>query len=150
MAETLTCSWCSAEATVGSTTCPDCGAALRMHDGVEVLKIPGVTVVDPGLESWAAQPLHIPGASPSQAFAGSAVITAASGAPGGLAALGALGAIAAAEYLGAAPEGGARVDPERVGQLDPYIVDALERFDRGEAPESAPVWPVAEETAEGA
>jgi hypothetical protein len=134
MAEWQTCAWCSGEAAADATVCPDCGAALRMHEAVEVLKIPGVTVLDPGLEAWAAQPVHIPGTSPSQALAGSAVTSAAVGGAGSIVALGALGAVAAAEYLSTGGDGSHHVNPEAVGQLDPYIVDAIERFDRGEEP----------------
>jgi hypothetical protein len=105
-----------------------------MHEAVKALKIPGVTAVDPGLEAWAAQPLHLPGASPSQAYAGSAVLSAAAGDPIGIAALGALAGLAASEFLSAGSDGSGQVDPERVGRLNPYIVDALERYDRGEGP----------------
>jgi hypothetical protein len=96
-----------------------------------VLKIPGVTVVDPSLESWDAQPLHLPGASPSQTLAGPVATAAVAGGPMAVVGMGALVGVAAAELLtaGGGTAVGRHIDPDHVGELDPYIVDAMTRLE---------------------
>jgi hypothetical protein len=127
------CSWCSAATPAAATRCPACGAALVQHEAIAEVRIPGLTVVDPALEAWNAQPLRIAGPSPSQGMAGSAIVAAAGGGPAGLVALGALAGAAAVEYLGAGPEASSRpIDPEHVGELDGYVVQALEHYERGD------------------
>jgi len=125
------CPWCSAQASPGAARCPACGAALAQRESIGDLVIPGVTTVDPGLQAYAAQPLRIPGSSPSQGIAGGAVVAAAAvGGPLGLVALGGLAAVAASEYRGASrgSPGGA-VEEEDVGRPSEAVLQALKRLD---------------------
>jgi hypothetical protein len=105
-----------------------------MHEAVKALKTLGVTAVDPGLEARAAQPLHLPGASRARPTpvlpssqrqpvtrSASPLSARSPGRP-------------RANSSSAGSDGSGQVDPERVGRLNPYIVDALERYDRGEGP----------------
>jgi hypothetical protein len=134
------CPWCSARGEADATHCPACGAALAQRESIGGLVIPGVTSVDPALLAYAAQPLHIPGASPSQGVAGAALGAAALGGPVGLAAIGGLAALAATGYLGAAPGGGRRPgDLEALGQPSDAALQAVERLEQaGESPAAPP------------
>jgi RNA polymerase subunit RPABC4/transcription elongation factor Spt4 len=134
------CPWCSALASPEATQCPACGAALAQRESIGDLVIPGVTNVDPALQSYAAQPLRIPGSSPSHGIAGGAVVAAAAaGGPLGLVALGGLAAVAASEYLGAGRGmSGAAVDVEDVGRPSEAVLQALTRLDHEAALTPAP------------
>ena len=102
--------------------------------------IPGVTTVDPALTAYAAQPLRIPGSSPSQGLAGGTVVAAAAaGGPLALAAFAGLAAVAATEYLGAshgAP--GSQVELKDVGRPSEAVLQALERLEREAAEPPGP------------
>ncbi len=129
-----TCPWCSAPAADDATTCAACGAALAQREALGGLVIPGLTAVDPGLEAYAAQPLRIPGPSPTQAHASGAVAAGLMGGPVGLAALGGLAAMAAAEYLGA---GGGAGGTDGIGvphELAVRMVEQLEEQERTGTP----------------
>ncbi len=122
------CPWCSATAAAEATSCPACGAALVQPEAIADLRIPGVTTVDPGLEWYASQPMHVRPASPSQAMAGGVIMAAAAGGPVGLAALGGLAAVATAEYLSSRGSGiSGPVDLDAVGQPSGYVLRALEQ-----------------------
>lgn len=136
-----TCPWCSASALADATQCPACGAALAQRESIGDLVIPGVTSVDPGLQAYAAQPVHIPGPNPSQGMAAGGVAAAAAlGGPLGLAAaLGGLAALAAVEYQGAeSRSGGPAVKPDAVGQPSEAALLALERLGQVPKPDAAP------------
>jgi hypothetical protein len=136
-----TCPWCSASASTDATQCPACGAALAQRESIGDLVIPGVTSVDPGLQAYAARPLHISGPSPSQGMAAGGVAAAAAlGGPIGLAAaLGGLAAVAAVEYQGAASRsGGPVVKPDAVGRPSEAALLALERLGQVPEPDAAP------------
>ena len=60
------CPWCSAPVPPGATRCPSCGDAIAQRDAIGDLEIPGVTVVDPSLAAYDAQPSHIPLSIPSR------------------------------------------------------------------------------------
>jgi hypothetical protein len=126
------CPWCSEPAAAEATHCRACGAALAQRETIGGLVIPGVTTVDPALQAYAAQPLRIPGSSPSQGVAGGAVVAAAAaGGPLGLAALAGLAAVAASEYLGAnhgTP--GSPADANDIGRPSEAVLQALERLER--------------------
>jgi hypothetical protein len=111
------CPWCSAPAPPDATHCPACGDALAQRESIDDLAIPGVTTVDPVLEAYAAQPLHIPLPIPSSVdpIDGSINLT-------GMAELAAL----------AAPDGSradAPVDPNTVGKPSDAALEAAERMD---------------------
>ncbi len=125
------CPWCSVAVHGDATTCPACGAAIAQRESIGDLVIPGVTAVDPALRAYDAQPLHIPGPSPSQGLAAGAVAAAASGGIGGLAVLGGVAAVAAAEYLGARrTDGGPPVDLDHLGEPSEAARLMLERIER--------------------
>jgi hypothetical protein len=129
------CPWCSARATQDATHCPACGAALAQRESIAGLVIPGVTTVDPALQAWDAQPLRIPGASPTQGAASVALGAAVLGGPVGLMAAGGLAALAATEYLGVTGGGRHAVDLETLGQPSEAARQAVERLEReGEPP----------------
>ena len=112
------CPWCSAPVPPDATHCPACGDALAQRESIDDLAIPGVTTVDPVLEAYAAQPLHIPLPTPSSVdpIGGSINLT-------GMAELAAL----------AAPDGSradAPVDPNTVGKPSDAALRAVERLDR--------------------
>ena len=134
------CPWCSALASAEATHCRACGAALAQRTTIGDLVIPGVTTVDPALQAYAAQPLRIPGSSPTQGIAGGAfVAAAAAGGPLGLAALGGLAAVAASEYLGASRgTPGAAIDPTDVGRPSEAVLQAVKRLDDEAATAAAP------------
>jgi RNA polymerase subunit RPABC4/transcription elongation factor Spt4 len=134
------CPWCSALASPEATQCPACGAALAQRESIGDLVIPGVTTVDPTLQAYAAQPLRIPGSSPSQGIVGRAVVAAAvAGGPLGLAALGGLAAVAASEYLGAGRDmSGAAIDVMDVGRPSDAVLQAVKRLDDEAARAAAP------------
>jgi hypothetical protein len=100
--------------------------------------IPGVTTVDPALQAYDAQPLHIPGASPTQGAASAALGAAVLGGPVGLMAAGGLAALAATEYLGVT--GGRRQagDLETLGQPSEAARQAVERLEREGEPSALP------------
>ena len=132
------CPWCSARAAADATHCPACGAALAQRESIAGLVIPGVTTVDPALQAYDAQPLHIPGASPTQGAASAALGAAVLGAPVGLMAAGGLAALAATEYLGVT--GGRRQagDLETLGQPSEAARQAVERLEREGEPSALP------------
>jgi hypothetical protein len=112
------CPWCSAPVPPDATHCPACGDAFAQRESIDDLAIPGVTTVDPVLESYAAQPLHIPLPMPSSVdpIGGSINLT-------GMAELAAL----------AAPDvsrADAPVDPSTVGKPSDAAVRVVERLDR--------------------
>lgn len=132
------CPWCSAPVAEAATQCSACGAAVAQRESIGNLVIPGVTNVDPGLEAYAAQPLRIPGASPSQRIAGSAAGAAVMGGPEGLIALGGLAAVAAAEFLAAGREDAKRAaELERLGQPSGAVLDMVKRLDDKFVPPTA-------------
>ena len=127
------CPWCSAGVPADATHCPACGAALAQRESIGDLVIQGVTTVDPALQAYAAQPLHIPWPSRSQGMAGSAVVAAAAaGGPLALGAIGGLAAVAAVEYLGAGSAGRAAGGPDAdaVGHPSEAALKAVERLER--------------------
>ena len=134
------CPWCSALASAEATPPGACGAALAQRTTIGDLVIPGMTTVDPALQAYAAQPLRIPGSSPTQGIAGGAFMAAtAAGGPLGLAALGGLAAVAAAEYLGASRGmAGDAIDPTDVGRPSEAVLQALKRLDDEAATAAAP------------
>src|SRR5512141_2530540 len=78
------CQWCSVPVTEGARQCSACGATVILRESIGDLIIPGVTHVDPALAAYAAQPLRIPRASPSQSIAGPAAGALMLGGPAGL------------------------------------------------------------------
>ena len=133
--ESRTCPWCSAPVAEGATQCPACGAAVAQRESIGDLVIPGVTNVDPELESYAAQPLRIPGASPSQRIAGPAAGALVMGGPEGLIALGGLAAVAATEFLTAGGGDAKRAaELERLGQPSGAVLDMVAQLDDKFAP----------------
>jgi hypothetical protein len=100
--------------------------------------IPGVTTVDPALQAYDAQPLRIPGASPSQGAAGAALGAAVLGGPVGLVAVGGLAALAATEYLGVTGGGQHPADLEALGQPSDAARQAVERLEREGEPPALP------------
>lgn len=132
------CPWCSASAPDSATTCPACGAALAQRESIGGLVIPGVTTIDPALQSIDGQPMRIPGPSPTQGMASGAFVAAAVGGPVGLAVLGGLAAVGAAEYIGAGRGGPGRPENlDEVGRPSDVVLQTLERLEseeRGEPP----------------
>ena len=121
-----------------ATHCPACGAALAQRESIAGLVIPGVTTVDPALQAWDAQPLHIPGASPTQGAASAALGAAVLGGPVGLVAAGGLAALAATEYLGVTGGGRHAGDLETLGQPSEAALQAVERLEREGEPPAPP------------
>ncbi len=126
------CPWCDASAAPEATHCPSCGAALAQRTSIGGLTIPGVTTVDPALQAYAAQPPRIPGNSPSQSMAGSAIVAAAAlPGPVALAAIGGVVGVAALEYMGARRgEGAPPIELESVGRPSEIAREVAERLDR--------------------
>jgi hypothetical protein len=124
------CQWCSEVAAETDTHCRACGANLAQREALGEVVVPGVTHVDPGLKSYAAQPLRIPKPSPSQYVAGPAMGAAVMvGGPVGLVALAGLGAVAATEY-GAAGRGHlTQADLDRLGQPSEAALQMLKKLD---------------------
>lgn len=116
-----TCPWCSTPVPSDATQCPACGDALAQRESLDNLAIPGVTDVDPALQAYAGQPLHLPMAMPSRVdpIAGSINLT-------GMAELEAL---AGSNGIPA----GAPVDPTTVGKPSDAALQAVERLDREDA-----------------
>jgi RNA polymerase subunit RPABC4/transcription elongation factor Spt4 len=112
--EDRVCPWCSASVSRDAVHCPVCGDALAQRESIDGLAITGVTTVDPELQAYAGQPLHIPLPIPS----GSNV-------PGTMAERAAL----AAPY-GSGLRGGAPVDPGTVGKPSDAALEAARRMDR--------------------
>lgn len=139
------CPWCGAEASAESKTCAECGANLIQRETIGDLVIPGVTHVDPALEQYAADPLRIPKASPSQYVAGPAIGAVAAAGPAGLLALGGLAAVGATEYLTAGSGAVSRqLDPERVGEPSETVLQMIRKLE--EDGEPAPNASKADET----
>src|SRR5688500_17230651 len=128
------CAWCSAPVAEGATQCPVCGAAVAQRESIGDLVIPGVTNVDPELESYAAQPLRIPGASPSQRIAGPAAGAFVMGGPEGLIALGGLAAVAATEFLTAGGDARRAAELEKLGQPSGAVLEMVKKLDDKFAP----------------
>ena len=137
-----TCPWCSAAAPDSATSCPACGAALAQRESIAGLVIPGVTTVDPALQSIDGRPMRIPGNSPTQGMASGVVAAVAVGGPVGLAVLGGVAAMGAAEYMGASRGGSGRSgDLADVGRPSDVVLRTIERLEseeRGEAPADEP------------
>ena len=130
------CAWCSAPARDDETHCAACGAALAQREAIGDLVIPGVTHVDPGLQSYAKEPLRIPGASPSQYVAGPAVGAAVmAGGPVGLVALAGLGAVAATEYA-TAGRGQTQAELDKLGQPSEAVLQMVKKLDEKFEPEA--------------
>jgi hypothetical protein len=127
------CPWCSANVAVDASHCPACGAALAQRDAIDDLVIPGVTAVDPTLELYAAQPLRLPGPSPSQSMTGRAIVAA---------------ALLAADYAGVGGEEDRPVDPASVGQPSDAALLAVERLEEEEATPSPDAPPSDESSAQ--
>jgi hypothetical protein len=125
-----TCAWCSVVATDDETHCRDCGAMLAQRESLGDVRIVGLTDVDPALEAYDAQPMHIRGPSPSQGLASGAIVAAAAGGPAGLIAIGGFAAVAAVEYLGSRRPGDGPADLESVGQPSELALLALEKVRR--------------------
>jgi hypothetical protein len=124
------CQWCSEPAAETDTHCRACGANLAQREALGELVIPGVTHVDPGLKSYANQPLRIPGASPTQYVAGPAVGTAVvAGGPAALVALAGLGAVAATEYAAASRGGMTQEDLDKLGKPSEAALNMLKKLD---------------------
>ena len=130
------CQWCSAAVPTESPTCPGCGAALARRESIGDLVIPGVTDVDPALRAYAATPMRIPGASPTQAVATSVLSAAAAAGPAGaVLALGGLAAVAATELLGASRTAGSGVAPVTVGQPSEAARAMVQRLEEQSPPD---------------
>jgi hypothetical protein len=114
------CPWCSAPVPPDATRCPACGDALAQRESIDDLPIAGVTIVDPLLQAYAAQPLRIPLPLPSgvDPIGGSIDLT-------GMAELAALAAPANADAH-------APVDPNTLGKPSDAARQAVERLDRGD------------------
>lgn len=138
------CAWCSTVAPVSATSCPSCGAALAQRESLGDVPIPGVTSVDPALQSIANQPLRLRGPSPTQGVADGIVAAAIIGGPVGLAALGGVAAVAAAEYAGARRDhasGPERLaDVGRISSVAQLAIDQLQRAPDEPADASADPW----------
>lgn len=133
------CQWCSEVAAESDTQCRACGANLAQRETIGEVVIPGVTHVDPGLKSYAAQPLRIPGASPSQYVAGPAVGAAVVvGGPAAIVALAGLGAVAATEY-GTAGRGQhvTQADLEKLGMPSEAAMQMLKKLEEEEKAQKA-------------
>ncbi len=115
------CPWCSAAVPPDAVRCPACGAALARRESIADLVIPGVTAVDPVLQAYAAQPLHIPLPMPMSVDP--------IGGPINLAGLAELAALASTHHVAA----DAPVDPSTVGKPSDAALEAVERLDREEA-----------------
>ncbi len=124
----LRCQWCGVEATSArATKCAACGAALILRESIGDMLIPGVTDVDPELQSY-DRPLRIPKGSPTQSIAGPAFGAAAvGGGPASLLALGALAAVAATELAGAS-HGRSEVERERLGVPSASVLEMVARL----------------------
>jgi hypothetical protein len=144
------CQWCGVEASSAKEThCAACGAALILHESIGAMLVPGVTEVDPELQSY-DRPLRIPKGSTAQSFAGPAFgATAAGGGPASLLALGALAAIAATELAGAS-SGRSDVDRERLGVPSAPVLEMVARLNEGVlADQAAPANAAAPDDAAG-
>jgi hypothetical protein len=120
---------------VDASHCPACGAALAQRESIADLVISGVTAVDPALELYAAQPLHIPGPTPRGSMTGRAIVAA---------------TLLAAEYVGAGLHDDSRSDElESVGRPSDAALRAVERLERQEATASADRQPLDESRSEG-
>lgn len=117
----LECPWCSAPVPPDATRCPACGDALAQRESIDNLAIAGVTTVDPTLQAYAAQPLHIPLPMPSSVDP--------IGGPINLTGMAELAALAAPANVGAR----APVDPSSVGEPTEAALLAVERLDREDA-----------------
>ena len=138
----LHCSWCSAVAPAGSTSCPDCGAALAQRESIGDLVIPGVTSIDPALADADGRPLRLAGPSPAQGAATGALAAVVLGGPVGLAALGGMAVVGAAEYVAANRHGPGRPENlDDVGRPSEVTLEALEQIKRAEAGEADHVEP---------
>ena len=115
------CPWCSAPVPPDATRCPACDAALTQRASIADLDIPGVTTVDPELQAYAAQPLHIPLPMPMSVDP--------IGGPIDLTGLAELAALAAPADVGADTP----VDPSTVGKPSDAAIQAVERLDREDA-----------------
>jgi hypothetical protein len=111
------CPWCSAPVPPDATRCPACGDALAQRESIDDLAIAGVTIVDPVLQAYAAQPLHIPLPMPSGVDPIGGSIS--------LKAMAELAAQAAPANVGAH----APVDPNTVGKASDAALQAVERLD---------------------
>jgi hypothetical protein len=128
-----TCPWCSAAALETATACSSCGAALAQRESIGDVVIPGVTTVDPALQTIDGQPMRIPGSSPMQGIASNFALDALMGGPVGLAIVGGTMATAAVDYAGA--RRGASGAPESLddlGRPSAVALQALERLEHEE------------------
>jgi len=133
--EVARCAWCSARVAPGAVTCPACGAAVAQRESIGDLVIPGVTAVHPALEAYDAQPLRIPGQSPTQSLAAGAITALAAGGITGIAGIGGVAAMAAVEYLGARrPDGSPPVDLDRLGEPSEAATRMVEEMERRAGP----------------
>ena len=112
------CPWCSAPVTPEATHCPVCGGAVAQRESIADLSIAGVTALDPALQAYDAQPLHIPLPVPSG-------VGPVSGVPGTMARMAAL----AAPY-GSSIRPDGPVDLSTVGKPSDAALQAVERLDR--------------------
>jgi len=134
---TLSCQWCGAEARAKATSCAACGAALPLLETVGDLVVPGVTHVDPELQSYAKRPLRIPRGSTTESLAPGAVHAAAVlGGPAAMVALGALAAVAAGE-LRQGGDSRATVSPEKLGEPSEPVLEVARRLQKEEAERAA-------------
>lgn len=122
------CQWCGVKAaSARATNCAACGAALILREAIGDMVIPGVTDVDPELQSY-ARPLRIPKGSPTQSIAGPVFGAAAvGGGPASLLALGALAAVAATELAGTS-HGRSDVERERLGVPSAPVLEMAARL----------------------
>lgn len=110
------CPWCSATVASGAWHCPACGAAIAQRESIGDLVIPGVTAIDPSLARYAAEPLRIPGPSPSQSMTGRAIVEA---------------ALLVADYAGVGAGAGlVPADLDAIGRPGDAAVDEVERLER--------------------
>lgn len=133
----LRCQWCGAEARAKATNCAACGAALPLLETVGDLVVPGVTHLDPELQSYANRPLRIPRGSATESLAPGAVHAAAAlGGPAAVVALGALAVVAAGE-LRQGGDGRATVPPEKLGEPSEPVLEMARRLRQEEAERGA-------------
>lgn len=103
-----------------------------MRETIGDLVIPGVTHVDPNLAQYDAQPLHIPGPSPSQSLAGPVMGAAMHNPALGMVALAGLGAVAANEFMSAGRGQMSAAEIEKLGQLSEPVQQMLKKLDEEE------------------
>ncbi|MGD0248102.1 MAG: hypothetical protein ABSB75_03530 [Candidatus Limnocylindrales bacterium] len=124
-----TCPWCAQPATPDGSYCSSCGAALTQHEDLGGLVIPGVTAVDPGMQSGAYTSSLIKAQSRASTLS---MVRAVAGPTAQI--------VVAASMLakdGLSGTGGS-VDPEAVGKPSQAALEMASRLRSGGAPVGTP------------